>query len=296
MTAGASRCLVHVRHGTGGPAVIVARALLTGALIIVGLLPLPASAQTPSSTVVIVGRVVDAVSLQPVAGALVLSADSSQNVFADSLGNFAIPLSSSPPYIVLAEQFGYGLTTFELPESAPTIRSVLALQPTPMEVEGITVVGESEFTQLVRKLERRRRSYAGSLRVYDVDRLLREGPGTAMDLLRRRFPGTRECFDSWDLCRRVRGQERPILACIDDMVSWGPLNDLNNIPMEELFLVEFYGPTMAVGLSSRAPTFQGGGPRRGVGSAGQVRVYTRSGILSRMARNGRGVWPVEFGC
>lgn len=286
MTARAHRFPLRLRHGT-----------LVGAVMAIGaLLPSSALAQTLRNRVVIVGRVVDAVSLEPVPRALVLSADSSENVFADSLGNFAIPLGSSPPYIVLAEQFGYELTTFELPESAPTKLSVLVLEPTPINIPGVTVVGRSEFTTLVKRLERRRRSYAGSLTVFDVDRLLGEGSGTAMDPVRRRFLGAHECFDSYDLCRPVRGREREILVCIDDVVSWGPVEDLENIPIEELFLAEFYGATMAVGLTGRAPVFQGGGTRRGLGSAGQVRVYTRSGILSRLAGGGRGVWPVAFGC
>ena len=272
-------------------------AMIAGALMVLGGFGRsPASAQNPSQTVVIVGRVVDAVSLQPVPNALVLSADSSQNVFADSLGNFAIPLSSSPPYIVLAEQFGYELTTFRLPELALSTRSVLALEPTPIDVDGITVVGQTELTTLVRRLERRRRGYSGSLRVFDAERLAGEGSGTAMDLLRRRFPGARQCVNSWGVCRMVRGANRQIEVCIDGFRSRSPQDDLESIPVEELFLVEFYGATMQVGLSGRAGVFQGGGSRRGVGSAGQVRVYTRQGILSRAAGGGRGIWPVFFGC
>ena len=48
---------------------------------------LPVTAQTVGDSVVIFGRVEDAVSREPVEGALVVSGDSATAVFADSLGD-----------------------------------------------------------------------------------------------------------------------------------------------------------------------------------------------------------------
>ena len=58
----------------------------------------PAAAQIP---VIIRGRVQDAVSGEAVGRALVIAGDSTNAVFADSLGDFWISLNSTPPYVVL---------------------------------------------------------------------------------------------------------------------------------------------------------------------------------------------------
>lgn len=69
---------------------------------------------------------------------IIVSGDSTTSAVTDSLGNFWIPLDAAPPYLVLAGQFGYVPTAFELPELAPTRHSVLILDPAPILIEGIT--------------------------------------------------------------------------------------------------------------------------------------------------------------
>ncbi len=281
----------------------IRQVVLEAFVIAIGvLLPSPVSAQNPTNSVIISGRVEDAVSREPLGRALVLSGDSAAAVFADSLGNFWIPLNSTPPYVVLAEQFGYEPTTFELPDSAPSHLSILVLEPMPIPVPGITVVQETEFTTLVKGLEKRRRGYPGSLTVYDADRLLRVGAGTAMDLVRQGLAGVHECFAvrsgdgvrsrSGDLCRAYRGS---VMVCIDDIVSWSgsAVTDLENLRVEEIFLVEVYGPSVEWGPTARAPVLQGGGiaPRGG----DQVRFYTLRGFLRRLRGGRRGLWPINFG-
>ena len=204
-------------------------------------------------------------SREPVGRASVVSGDSTITVFADSLGNFAIPLNSTPPYVVRVAQFGYETTTFELPSSAPSSLAILILNPAPLAVEGVTVVAETALSNLVERLEQRRGGYSGSVRAYDVDRLLNEGPGSALDFVLRRSPVS-ECFSNpLSLCRRLRGRDRRVLLCIDDIESWGAVADLESIPIEEIFLVEFYGPTSAWGLSGGPSVFGRGGTQRRAG-------------------------------
>ena len=116
------------------------------AVVLGTLVALSVAAQNVGSSVLIFGRVEDPVSCEPVQGALVVSGDSARAVFADSLGDLWISLNSTPPYVVLVEQFGYEPTTFELSESTPSRLSVLMLEPALIPVEGVTVVDESALT------------------------------------------------------------------------------------------------------------------------------------------------------
>ena len=77
-----------------------------------------------------------------------------------------ISLTSTPPYVVLVEQFGYELTTFELPESAPSRLSLLMLEPAPIPVEGVTVVDESALTALAERMGGRRNAYSGLVSIW----------------------------------------------------------------------------------------------------------------------------------
>ncbi len=95
--------------------------------IVLGVLAaFPAMGQIP---VVIYGRVQDEFSGEPVAAARIVTADSTNSVFADSLGNFAIELYASATYDLHVEQMGYERTSFQLPGSARSEISLLLLQP-----------------------------------------------------------------------------------------------------------------------------------------------------------------------
>ena len=117
---GSATCL---RRGT--PQAV---ALLTVTLLIGLATASPAASQIP---VVLYGRVQDANSGEPVARARILAGDSTNAVFADSLGNFAIELQSSATYPLHVDHFGYRPTAFELPGFAASEVSLLPLQPAP---------------------------------------------------------------------------------------------------------------------------------------------------------------------
>lgn len=240
-----------------GPAVV---------LISLAFVASPLAAQVP---VVVHGRVEDASSRAPVAGARVISADSSTSVLTDSLGSFTLPLDDRGELAVHVERIGYLPQRFDLPEEAPFRVSVLLLEPTAIELEGVTVVSEAAIETLVDNLEHRRNAYSGSMRAYDQAWLERFAPiGSIFELVRRRIPGMFPCeSDPGQMCIRGRGPtfSNPfptdrLTVCLDGRKSIAPIGELDMLPVESVALVEFYG-------------------RSG------VKVYTTSWIVSR-ARTG----------
>ncbi|MFQ5537463.1 MAG: hypothetical protein ACE5GJ_08430 [Gemmatimonadota bacterium] len=97
--------------------------------------------------------------------------------------------------------------------------TTVKLRPNPLALQGLEV--------LVDRFERRRRFYAGPVRVLDQRRLLRSSYATSLDLLRAQIPFARPCiFDPTALCYRRRGQEQVMSVCIDDVPVWGGTLDL----------------------------------------------------------------------
>ena len=139
----------------------------------------PVSAQVG---VVIHGRVEDAVSREPVPGARVFPPDSSSVVFTDSLGTFYIPVPAERPLAIQVERRGYLSDRFDVEEDAPSRISILLLEPSPIELAGITVVDEAALTVLVERLEERRNAYPFAMSAFDRARLERFAPmGTVLD-------------------------------------------------------------------------------------------------------------------
>lgn len=280
------------------------RRALRGALPALALLaPLPALGAQVG--VVIHGRVEDALSERPVAGALVRSGDSASMVVSDSLGGFAIELDPGAPFLLVAEQFGYLPTEFVLAEAAPSQVSVLRLPPVAIKLEGVTVVGESELEEMVHSLTARRNALAAPSRVMDREALERFGAGDAFDLVVRQVVNIRDCVtDSHPdaatvfLCRYARGSSERLLVCLDgvELVAAGAA--LRGIPVESIAMAEFYGYRSGVGTYSGGLAF-GGGDRFGVRVPvnGQARIYTREWVVSRAGSRATSLLSLEFdGC
>lgn len=241
----------------------------------------PVPAQDLDGRIVIYGRVEDAGSRDPVEGARVLSADSSSVVYTDSLGAFAIPLPADDPFVVEVARLGYLSQRFALDEEAPSRLSVLLLEPAPIAIEGITVEVQSQLSELVENLERRRNAYAHAMRAFDrvdLDRLA--SVGSIADFVHRSVPWLRTCgSDPFHMC--VPGRSRTIAnpnpqitvtICLDGRKAF--FEELEALPGDLVVLVEIYG---------------GIRPKR-------VSVYTRRWMLSS-ARNGRtNVTPYIMGC
>jgi hypothetical protein len=232
--------------------------------------------------VVIHGRVEDASSREPIAGARVSSDNSSAVHFTDSGGAFAIVIDAGESFTVYVEQYGYLSQRFDLPDEAPSNISVLLLEPDPIELDGINVTAESSVTELFRELRSRRNSYEGSVMAFDRAQLGRFAPvGTAWDFISQRVSDLFECSDARSgLCRSGRGRsfqnpnpEVPVLVCVDGWESWGAISELANLDIQSVALIEVYG--------------------RGRGG---IRVYT-GWYLSSLARTGRLMaTPLAWGC
>ena len=255
--------------------------------------------------VVIHGRVEDAVSESPIAGALVRSADSTSVAVSDSLGTFAIELGRGAPLLLVAEQFGYLPTEFVLAETAPSRVSVLRLPPVAIELEGVTVVGESDLEAMVHSLTARRNAFAAPSRVMDREALERFGAGDAFDLVVRQVVNVRDCMtDSHPdaatvfLCRYARGSTERLLVCLDGVELVAAGATLRGIPVESIAMAEFYGYRSGVGTYSGGLAFGGGD---GIGIRvpvnGQARIYTREWVVSRAGSRATSLLSLEFdGC
>lgn len=247
----------------------------------------PAPAQVP---VIVNGRVEDAYTRTPIAGARVQGPDSSA-VYTDSLGVFALPIRGGGPLWARVAQYGYEQQRFDFPAETQGRVAVLLLEPVPIELEAIEVVSESALADVFSALRRRRNSYQGSVQSFDRARLDRFAPvGTAWDFVSQRATGLHECdawrmdFQRWNGVRSgvcVRGRatlnnpypEIPVLVCVDGWESWGAVSELESLDIRGVAMVEIY--------------------RRG---AGGVRVYTAP-YLTLLASRGQTIMPpLEFGC
>ena len=238
----------------------------------------PLSAQVG---VVIHGRVEDAVSREPVAGARVFAADSSFAVYTDSVGTFYIPLPAEGPFAIQAERLGYLSQQFDLEGDASRI-SILRPEPSPIQLEGFTVEEAAALTELVENLERRRNFYPSTMRAFDRTLLERFGTGeSVLDFVRTRKPWIIQCdSDLSQMCVRGRGRsfrnlnpQNPVLVCVDGFRSFSPFLELASLSIQSVALVELYG--------SRGS---------------QVRVYTAHWMASRARKGRTNVVPLFFGC
>lgn len=246
----------------------------------------PLAAQDIGGRTVVYGRVEDAVSREPIAGAHVFSADSASSVFTDSLGTFGIPLATGDSLVVFAEQFGYLSQRFALADDAPSRLSVLLLEPAPIEIQGFEVVDDAAVTVLVENLEQRVRSYGGPANSFNRAQLERFAPvGTAWDFVHTRNPRLRPCSaDLTQLCvpGRVRtaanpNPELPVLVCVDGWRSFAPVTELETLDIQAVSLVEIYGSTNST-------------------SDLQLRVYTAAYMVDRVRKGQTNVMPLWMGC
>ena len=244
-------------------------------LVIALMLPRPATAQVG---VVIHGRVEDAYTRQPVAGARVFVPSSADGVLTDERGVFALLLPSGAPLSLQVELFGYVSQRFDLDPSAPSRVSVLLLEPSPFELEGVTVVEESALTELLSDLRGRRNFLWGT--ALDRAQLERYGGASVWTVVRSRAPMLFECNEALSgLCARSRATSfvnqssgDPILVCVDGWPSWGAVSELDNLDVRDVALLEVYQM-----------------------GRGGIRVYTPR-YLATTARRGGGVSPFDTSC
>jgi hypothetical protein len=102
-------------------------------------LPAPALAQAPAVT--LSGRVVDAVSGEPVAGVLVSVGDRGPRSIADPQGRFRISDVPTGRQRLHAERFGYRTLEISVTVADPPQPVVVRMEVDPIALEGLTVTG-----------------------------------------------------------------------------------------------------------------------------------------------------------
>lgn len=249
-----------ISHGAGCLALAFVLSLIGDVGSIQGQAPPDAADR---ADVVIRGRIVDGTGM-PVPAALVGLALSDQAVMADSVGRFALPVGRPGRYRLAVEQLGYSPTEVWVEPEDIDRPLIIAIARDPILLEGLEVT--------VDRLERRRRFYAGIVRVLDQGELAATAANTAYDVLRRHIPSLRPCSNQlWSECVVRRGSVQPLTLCIDERPAWGGRDELETYTAAELYLVEVYDMGRA------------------------VRLYTRW-YVDNMMRRPRTLVPIAFGC
>jgi len=225
------------------------------------------------------GRVLDASTSQPLAGAVVRHLTGTAVTVTDSAGSFTILLPPDGRYPLRLEQLGYETSFAILPSTAPIETTDLYLTPAPLELQGIVVTVD-------RFAERRRRAMQPS-RVVDAARLS-EAYGNTYDVILRTIPGARPCPNDYQsVCKLARTslgrgmlsragsrlEWRKIPLCLDDRVVYDARAEFDRYRPSDLYLMEVVED---FGVPS-------------------IRVYTRR-FVADLATSRGNLRPWRFGC
>jgi hypothetical protein len=215
--------------------------------------------------VLVRGRVLDAVTQQPIAGAFVGPADADEGVLTDSLGNFALKLPPVRVRSLTAEQMGYvmGEITYQVENEEEPV--VILLEPDPVLLEGIRIVSD--------RLQSRRNAVAVSVQAFDQEDLLRTPLRDAAEFVRWNAGGHFQRCTTSGLaeCVYTRGRVQPVRVCIDDFPAIGGMHQLSTYWPQEFYVIEVY--------------------QRGR----VVRAYTPQ-FVERLAKQRAWLPPVGIGC
>jgi hypothetical protein len=84
------------------------------------------------------GRVEDAVTLQPLPGVRITTADSAYSTTTTPAGTFALRVSVGQPLSVYVDLPGYLIQRFDLPSEALSRPTILRVEPEPLQLAGVT--------------------------------------------------------------------------------------------------------------------------------------------------------------
>jgi hypothetical protein len=236
-------------------------------LALATLLPVDLSAQTSR---VVQGRVMDAMTLNPVKGAFVAQMDSQRGTLTDSLGIFTLELDTTLGTRLRIWQLGYRSLLADAAGASPGRILTVALAPDPVQIDGLTVLTE--------RLEDRRRGPYGIGEILDRDDLVTVPDGSAYDLVVRRFPFARPCDpqSTEALCMgmsRGMGDMRRLKVCIDGSLVHPDYTEtvLGTLDPRTLYLAEMYT------------------------RVGEIRFYTPA-YMQRLLELGEDLPPLTFDC
>ncbi|MFT5434218.1 MAG: hypothetical protein ACI9OJ_004931 [Myxococcota bacterium] len=206
-------------------------------------------------TVVLVGKVVDAETGQPLHGAFV-SEGGDAGYLTHKDGSFSLPVWPYGFYTLTVELLGYETLEIEVP-GPETDPFVISVSPDPIQLEGLTV--------LMDRFERRRRHVPVAVRAFDRDELLNAPIGDVVDWVAGRYglvtsfcgnTGRRTAtqaslrsgafMDEGQECVMRRGRwVRPAIY-IDDVRALGGLDELRTYRPQDLYTIEIYDRGAAV--------------------------------------------------
>ncbi|HET9982143.1 MAG TPA: carboxypeptidase-like regulatory domain-containing protein [Longimicrobiales bacterium] len=234
------------------PAAVAFLVLLAGAAV-----PGRVAAQKPPKRVLI-GRVTDQATGQPLLGASVSLGVSRRTAVTDTAGRFILHDVPDGPQVLVADQLGYAAAFVPVEVGEATGMVLISLEPDPIVLQGVTVLAD--------RFRRRRNAVATSVRVFDRDKLLSSGAYDAKEFVLWRaglfrtscntgafgraagsgflasgFAPAPPAFTNDFDCIYVRGRPVSPSVYIDERPAFGGLDELSGYPASQLYLVEVYG-------------------------------------------------------
>ncbi len=233
------------------PFSVALRALTLGlAALVIGAGPGSAQDRTDEDpTVVILGKVVDAETGQPLHGAFV-SRGGDSGFLTHEDGSFALRAWPFGVYRLTIQLLGYETLQLAVPGPEPE-PLLVRLAPDPIQLEGLTV--------LVDRLERRRKRVTVAVRAFDREDLLRAPPTDVVDWVKGRTGlvttfcasggrpavtlaslGNGSFMDEGQECVMRRGRWVRPTVYIDEVRSLRGLEELRSFRPQDLYTVEVY--------------------------------------------------------
>ena len=240
-------------------------------LVLAALAAPPASGQAAPSAeeATLRGRVVDARSGRPLAGARVAWEHARRPALTDTAGRFVFEGLDPEPGIVTVDHYGYGTRVWRARAAAGSDVGDLALEPDPLLLEGVTVVTD-RLAEVERMIRNRRNAVPFAVRALDQDRLVSTGARDVADFLTSgaglhpaRCPS--RSLGTGCIWRRGRAVEPRVY--IDEMPVIGGLEQLASYQTHELYLLEVYA------------------------AGSEIRAYTHQ-FMERMVRRPRRLFPI----
>jgi hypothetical protein len=224
----------------------------------------PASAQrAEAARFQVVGRVLDAVTQEPIADAVVRLSDAAVLAVTDSGGGFVLDAVPAGTHGWRISRIGYAGWSEDL-EVTEADELTIRLLPQPEVLEGLVVIGD--------RFRDRRLASGMTSRVIERAEVARAAGGDLHAFLQVRIGVPLMSCGGQDLeknCAWLRGSKVEIKVFIDEQRASGGLSQLHALPPHDVHSIELYtGGTM-------------------------IRVYTEQ-FVARAAREGVTLLPVPY--